>query len=318
MKTYLGVDGGGTKTKFVLCDETGRILAENTQPTCHYLQRGLDSVTQVLRDGLSALCADSGTAPEDIAHAFVGCAGYDDVEEDKVPIEKAVAKGLPGTPHMVGNDSENAMAGALGGACGINLIAGTGSIGCGRNEAGAFLRCGGWHHGLLGDEGSGYWISIHLLWEFTRQSDGRTEQTPLYDAVRQALSLQSDGEVIKRVVEQWGMDRTKIAALSPLAGTLYAAGDPCAAAILEEGAEELASIASALYRKLGFTGTVPVSYTGGVFKMGAPILNPLERHLSNNHMRLTAPLLPPDRGALILALQADGVTITDEILKNMA
>ena len=41
MKTYLGIDGGGTKTKLILCGQDGKVLAEDTRPTCHYMQVGL-------------------------------------------------------------------------------------------------------------------------------------------------------------------------------------------------------------------------------------------------------------------------------------
>lgn len=309
MKAFLGIDGGGTKTKFTLCDKRGQILAENTQPTSHYLQGGLDRVTQVLSAGLGAVCGQSGISPAEITYAFVGCPGFGDTESATPGILAAVDRALPGIPHTVGNDCENSLAGALAGACGISLIAGTGSMGCGRNENGTVLRCGGWHHAIGSDEGSGYWISIQLLREFTRQSDGRDVKTPLYQAVKDALGIAIDGDVITRVVDEWQLDRTKIASLSRILSGLYDQGDPHAAAILEQAAEELADLAWALYRQLGFSGVVPVSYTGGVFQLGPRLLDPLRSKLAAHQMALTPPLLPPDQGSLILAFQYSSTPI---------
>lgn len=316
MKALLGIDGGGTKTKFTLCGADGTILAENIQPTSHYLQGGLEHVTQVLLSGLTAVCAAGGIAREDILHAFVGCPGFGDTKSATPGILSAVKKAMDGIPHSVGNDCESSLAGALAGACGISLIAGTGSIGCGRNAAGTVLRCGGWHHAIGSDEGSGYWISFQLLKEFTRQSDGRDEKTPLYDAVMQALDITTPGDVITRVVDEWGMDRTRVASLSRMISDLYDRGDPHAVQILAEAARELSEIAEALYRQLGFTGQIPVSYTGGVFSLGERLLAPLRRQLAEKNMTLQAPLLPPDQGSLILAFQLSGTPVPDKLLQT--
>ncbi len=317
MKLYLGIDGGGTKTAFAVCDAEGRVLAEGLRPAGHYMQRGLDGVTRTLAAGLKDVCGKAGVEPGDIAFAFAGCAGYGDVETDEGPIRTAVKAALRGIPHAVGNDCENALAGAMAGAPGINVIAGTGSMGFGRNAADESMRCGGWHHAIGSDEGSGYWIGLRLLQSFTKQSDGRYEKTPLYGAVREALSLAADGDVIARVVSDWKLDRTRIAALSPIASALYDQNDPYAVRILADAAQELAGIARAIRERLRMPDAAPVSYTGGVFKMGERILAPFRAALEKDGMRLFAPLLPPDRGALILAMQLSGAQPDKAVLARL-
>ena len=305
MKYYLGIDGGGTKTKFTLCDENLNKVSEYTGPGCHYLQVGFDGLEEIISSGLREVTAAAKIIDKDIAFAFAGCAGYGDVAADAPLIGDAIQRGLAGIPSRVGNDCENALAGALGDAAGINIIAGTGSVGCGRNHRGDFARCGGWHHVMGGDEGSGYWISWSLLKEFQRQSDGRDARTPLYEEVRRALELQTDDEIVTRVVGQWKLDRTKIAALAPLVPELCNAGDSHAKAILQEAAAELADFAFALYERLGFDGSeiVPCSGTGGVFKMGSPVTGPFSRLLASKGMEYKEPMSEPDMGAVILAMK---------------
>ena len=313
MKYYIGVDGGGTKTKFTLAREDGSVIGMHTAGTCHYLQCGYDGAAQVIREGIDAVLEKGSTTGSrrlqlrDVARVFIGCAGYGDVREDTQRLDDVLANAIP-VPFTVGNDCENAHAGALAGRAGINLIAGTGSMGYGVNERGETARCGGWHHALGSDEGGGYWMGWRLLREFMRQSDGRDARTALYDRIRESLSLRTDDQLIGLVVEQWGMDRTRIASLAPLVQELLAEGDPHAEKIVLDAAQELFDIARALRSRLGFAGQVPVSGTGSIFRIGAPLLEPLTEKLAADSMVYTPPAYDPDLGAVLLAMRQDGLT----------
>ena len=330
MTYYLGVDGGGTKTKFTVCRVSdtntsaapfGEVVGEYTSTCCHYLQIGFDGVGALMRDGIAAVCqrvrdnADA-KAPDfgaaDINRAFLGLAGYADVSTDDPKIESSIRAALrvfatkerpDGIPFGIGNDCENALAGALAGKPGINVIAGTGSVGCGRDEYGGYFRCGGWPHDLGGDEGSAYWIAWNLLHVFQRQSDGRDKKTPLYAAVKEALDLPRDDALVTRVVEEWDMDRTRIATLSPIVSRLAEDGDPAAKAILSNTARELADYAIAIKKQLNFRGDIPVSGTGGIFSIGPAVTDVFDRILRENGMHYVKPLYSPDIGAVLLAIK---------------
>jgi len=317
MRYLLGIDGGGTKTRFLLAAQDGQLAAAYTGPTCHYLQCGCGGGTQVLREGIDACLRGAGAEPGQILAAFAACAGYGDVAADNPRIERAVALAAGGIPTAVGNDCENALAGALGEGAGIHLIAGTGSIGCARDEAGRFARCGGWHQLLGSDEGSGYWLALELLHEFTRQSDGRSARTALYGRVRSSLSLGEDSELITRVVEQWGMDRTRVASLSVLAGELAAEKDPFALALADRAAEELSQLALALDRRLALRHPAVCTYSGGVFRMGERLLAPLRGRLAAAGIALTRPLLQPDAGAVLLAARHAGLRPDPSFLRRL-
>lgn len=318
MRLYLGIDGGGTKTKFTLCDSLGNMAAEAQRGTCHYMQCGFDGLSAMLRDGIEAICADAGVTRDKIAYSFIGCPGTGEIPEDDAPIRRAVDEALYDMPHKTGNDGENALAGALGGAGGINIVAGTGSVGFAMTDDGRTARCGGWHHAIGSDEGSGYWLGMRLITEFTRQSDGRDDKTPLYEAMREALCLQDDFDIVKRAVVDFKLDRARIASLSALIPKLYDDGDAYARGIVFRAASELCDIAKALYKTLDFKGRVPVSYTGGVFRMSERILAPMRDMLAPCDMQLTPPLLPPDRGAVILAMRYAGESVTKDVIKALS
>ena len=308
IKYYIGIDGGGTKTKFLV----GRgleVIGEYTAGGCHYMQIGFDGVETLMREGVRSVCENAGIKTEDVAFVYAGFAGYGDVVSDQPMIDEAIRKAFGDIPYAAGNDSENALEGALAGRPGINIIAGTGSIGSGRNAAGEFMRCGGWHFALGGDEGSAYWLAWNLLKEYSRQSDGRSEKTLLYEAVNRALDLRSDDEMVTRVVNEWHLDRTRIAGLAPVVSQLCQDGDPYAKALLSDCAQELADLAIVLHDRLGFADEtddlVPVSGTGGVFKIGPAVTEPFARILREHGMEYVEPASTPDMGALMLAVKHD-------------
>ena len=79
--------------------------------------------------------------------------------------------------------SRPAGGGSLACRAGINLVAGTGAIGFGKDSFGKTARSAGWGY-FCGDEGSAYWLGKQLISIFGKEADGRKAKTPLYDIVR--------------------------------------------------------------------------------------------------------------------------------------
>lgn len=318
MDMYLGIDGGGTKTKFLLCDDRGKMLAESIQPTCHYLQCGYDGVQKVMEDGLHACLHIAKQSKSHIKAVFVACAGYGDIEKDCEAIEQRVKQVFQNIPTQIGNDTENALAGALAGGCGVNVIAGTGSIALGKDDHGVMLRSGGWHHIFGGDEGSAYWIACQLIRHFTRQGDGREAKTLLYSYVKEKFSFAQDSDILDVFVVQWDFDRTRIAGLAHIVYELAQQSDPIALQIFDEAAKELADIVLSLLRQLTFKQAPIVSYTGGVFKSGDFILEPFKAYLTKEYaITFAPPILSCEAGSVILAMQLDHRAISDEIIQQL-
>lgn len=317
MKYFLGIDGGGTKTKFSLSDEFGNIVATSIEPTCHYLQCGLDGVTKVFDNGLNTCLLAANIAKEDITYVFAACAGYGDIEDDNPKITKAVKRALEPIPFTIGNDTENALAGSLAGQAGINIIAGTGSIAMGINDQGESYRCGGWHHAFGGDEGSAFWFATNLLRLFTRQSDGRDKKTQLYYYLKDTLGWENDSDMLKQCIVEWDFDRTKIASLAIHVYELAKQQDPYAIQLYEIAANELGDIIEATFHKLNMTDNTLVSYSGGIFQSGNFILSPLEKRLEPLHIQLIPPILSPDQGGILLAMKYANHPINKDIIEAL-
>ena len=125
---YLGVDGGGTKTEFVLVNGRLDTLASWVGPSCYYFNAGIDLVRRVLVEGVAEVCAAADVTPGEIDRAFFALPGYGEASADIAELDRIPAAILGHGRYACGNDTVAAWAGSLGGRDGINVVAGTGSI----------------------------------------------------------------------------------------------------------------------------------------------------------------------------------------------
>ncbi|TGX52560.1 N-acetylglucosamine kinase [Sphingomonas gei] len=261
---FLGVDGGGTKTEFVCMDGSGEIVARALTGTTYHLEVGAEEAVRRLGEGLGAVCGELGIAPAALDYAFFGLPAYGEDSEVDPQLHAACARLLGHDRFACGNDMVCGWAGSLGCEDGINIVAGTGSIGYGERQ-GVGARVGGWGE-IFGDEGSAHWIAIQGLALFSRMSDGRAPKGPFHDRVTEAFTLRSDLELCEHIMGRHGMARGEIARLANLVSQAAGEGDLAARAILQAAAGELLELATALRSRLGFPEdvSVPISWSGGV------------------------------------------------------
>lgn len=315
---YLGVDGGGTKTAFCLLDADGRVVAESRQPSMYYFGEGIELVERVLRAGAEEVCDAAGTTPEALTSSFVGIPCYGEVSADVPTLDAIPGRVLGPGRHACGNDMVCGWAGSLGGADGINVVSGTGSIAYGE-RGGSTWRAGGWGE-LIGDEGSGYWVATQGLNAFTRMSDGRLPAGPLLDVVRDLLDLTTDLDVVDLTLNRWQGDRARIAGVSHAVSRAAEQGDEVATRILRAAGRELGLLVDVVADALGFTerDQVPVSYSGGMFT--APtVLESFTAHVraADRSYDLRTPLLPPHVGAAVYAARLAGHRFDAEQLRRL-
>ncbi|MDD7305229.1 MAG: BadF/BadG/BcrA/BcrD ATPase family protein [Peptoniphilaceae bacterium] len=291
---FLGVDGGGTKTAFLL-EKDGEKF-ESIEKTIHPMQASKEEFRDRIKAGIKAVVAKAGLDISDIAYTFVAVPGFGQYPETEAYIFATIEDILGSKNFEVGNDCLNAWAGSLNAKEGINLILGTGSIGYGRDNHGNSARCGGWGP-FLGDEASGYYIGKMILNYFTKMSDGRMEKTYLYDLLKEELDFENDMDIIT-ISEK--MQREDIASLSKLLSKALEKEDPKALEIIDDIAKEASLVIRALIDELSFDSKVKVSYSGGVYKLGEVLIDQIKSYL-NDDVDLVEPLYSPVEGSLILA-----------------
>ncbi|WP_308654293.1 BadF/BadG/BcrA/BcrD ATPase family protein [uncultured Anaerococcus sp.] len=291
---YLGVDGGGTKTAFLL-DVDGKRF-ESKQITIHPKQVTKQQFFEIMKLGVGDVCRKAGIDPEEILYTFVAAPGYGQYPDTEAYIDEGIREAIGSDRFTVANDCVNGWAGSLNAKPGINLVLGTGQIGYGVDEEGKSMRSGGWGP-LLGDEASGYYIGLKLLNHFTKMSDGRSDKTILYDIIREKLDLKDDMEIIDKAEK---MKRDEIASLSRIFTEALDKEDPYCKELLDEISKEAAAVIDSIIKGLNFKEEVKVSYSGGVFNLGDRLIKKIEEK-SKNKIKIEKPYTDPSEGALILA-----------------
>lgn len=308
---YLGVDGGGTKTAFVLVDPNGQELARHEGGSSYHVEIGVERLHVVLQEGVRSVLEQAGASPDDVLFAFFGLPAHGEDSQIQ-PVLDVIPEALLGhRRYACGNDMICGWAGSLGGQDGINIVAGTGSIGYGERQ-GLSARSGGWGE-IFSDEGSAYWIAVQGLNAFSRMADGRLTRGPLYDLLVREFALKNDLDLCARVYSKSASQRDRIAALSRLVARAAMQGDEAARRIFTQAGHELAEIVDSVRRRLGYpTGErVKLSYSGGVFQSGELVLEPFRQRLSAcwPNYEIIAPRFSPAIGAAIYAARLGGASL---------
>lgn len=302
-KYYIGIDGGGSKTKFLCFDRDGQVCGSATTIGTYCAQDGIDAVLSRLKDGISR-CIPEKTA--DVLIGF-GMPAYGENRELDTLVAAKIRDTFSSAQVHIDNDSAIGWAGSLAMEPGISVVAGTGSIAYGRDASGKTERCGGWHE-FFSDEGSGYWLGKQLLQLFSQQSDGRLPKTALYDLVRSELGLQDDFDIITLVNQRYAHSRKDTAALQKILMEAARMGDPHALACYDRASEELSKLIVTVLNKLDFPEgeKVAVSFQGGLFSIPELIRNPVAHKVraaaSSREIDFCQPKFDPCRGAVLLAV----------------
>lgn len=290
------VDAGGTRTRFELRDATGAVLAAMETATLHPAQVGVGAMAEGVAEGVRRIC-DAADLPLGDTVVSIGLAGFGPGREK--PIHEALGRTLSDAAALLlASDAESARLGALGGADGVLVVAGTGSIAVGSFD-GRPVRVGGWGW-PVGDEGSGSWVGREAVGTVLRQHDGRDPESPLLsDAVCRALGAGSPEDIVSMLARTQDQRRL-LARAAPAVVESAAAGDQAAQGLLDRAAAELARLAEVA--AAGHPGA-PVSWTGGLLSAGDILLGPFTRALAPELVP-TPPAGTPLDGAFLAAARA--------------
>ena len=298
---YLGIDSGGTKAAFLLMDERGNVIARHREPGCAVLGARKAGVKRMVETGLAAICEKADVHKEDIRALGLGISGYGEGEGTEQETQEACDEAFFPGRCVCNLDTYVGWAGSLLFEPGINIIAGTGSVVYGVAEDGRTARAGGW--GARCDEGSCSWHGQRVVEAFTKQADGRMPRTALYDLFRERFHIRGDdAHFVLPLNREVVRDGKGLAELQYLLHDAYETGDPTAAAIYEQGAKELFLGVKAVETRLGMCAAT-VSYSGGLFKSGKCILEPLRNLIVQGGGTLVTPHYEPDIGAVMMAMR---------------
>lgn len=241
---YLGVDGGGTKTKVIVINEKHEIIYEGEGGPSSIDTVSIKETIEAVNEALEGFVSQNKTPFKSV---FLGLGGI--ATDTDIKLVETNAKAIyfvdEHTKITARNDTVNALATGNHYDNGIVLICGTGMNCFGHNE-GITHKSGGWGY-KSGDDGSGYYLGIEAIKYMIRGYDGRVEITPFLQTIFQTLEVE-DIIHIPRILDQ--LNRTQIASLAPIVRTYATQGDVYALDILTRGAKELALCVKAVYQKI--------------------------------------------------------------------
>ena len=295
------MDGGGTKTRAVVAADGGRrVLGKGQAGPANPLRVGVAEAAAAVREAVERACAAAGVRRTELAAAKVGLAGVK--RADLRAAMRAALAELGIKPLEVVPDSEIALYAATEGRPGLVVIAGTGSICCGRNVRGRQACAGGWGP-VAGDEGSGSWIARRGLQAVAKATDGRGPRTALVGPACDYFNVAAPEDLATAVYAP-SITNHRIAGFGRFVIEAAKRRDPVSREIVEGAGRELALAAGAVIRKLrmqreGFA----VGYVGGVFSAGELILEPMREEIEGVAPRaqLVAPAFPPVEAAARMA-----------------
>ncbi len=300
---WLGIDGGGTNTRAAILDTLGQWCGEGRAEAANFLRVGLEAAASNVKRAVEEACAQAGICPTQIAAACIGLAGVQHPKHHR-QMYHALKATLPIRAMTLETDARIALAGATDLRPGVVIIAGTGSISCGINARGKFVRAGGWGP-TMGDEGSGYYIGRRALEAVVSAYDGRSLPTSLTEKVCRHFGVTCPTELPPIIYHSSTKVMREIAQLSKIVVEAAREGDAAAQGILTDAALELARAVVAVVEKLKMQAEqFRVAYVGGVFEAGELILAPLRESIAlvAPDAYLAPPLYAPVIGAVKLAL----------------
>src|SRR5437588_1841150 len=286
----LGVEGGGTKTAWVLVERAGNelcVLDQGKLPLANFRLAKPDELRAMF-----------GELPSEIQHAGIFLAGCG-TEEDRQSLTRICAEIWPQAKIVVGSDRDSGLAAALGGGDGIVVNAGSGSSVTGRRDK-RIENAGGWGH-ILGDAGGGYFLSVQALRLILREYDLHRGEVQFATKVLRALSLNNLDDLVR-----WAQtaDKMEVAMLTPVVFEAGAGGDARVMEIIEEGARVLCEYTEAVATRLHVLAP-KVVLLGGLFQRDSIYTHAFRRRLKKTlpDARVTNSERAPEFGAAWLAAE---------------
>jgi len=273
---FLGIDGGGSKTRCLIGDKAS-VLGAGSAAGCNVLRVGEACARDSLTGAIHEACVQAGISPRQLARTCAGIAGAADDGVASL-VQRLLIEVIGGAIEVIG-DMEIALESAFADGIGVVVIAGTGSIAYGRNGHGDTARAGGWGR-MVSDEGSGHWIGVEAIRQALQAHD-RGQADELLEKLVSALQIETVNDLAARVNAHPTPD---FASLFPVVQEAAETGSQIAVGVLDHAGDELAQLVSAVIGRIFAATTevqVPVASHGGIFASSTKVKHSFEHQLGS-------------------------------------
>ncbi|MEM7734734.1 MAG: BadF/BadG/BcrA/BcrD ATPase family protein [Deinococcota bacterium] len=272
----LGIDAGGSSTRWRLIDTTGELARGTTDPITGHIFTASDRETNLgrLHNLLENVLAVA--TPNAVVAGMTGLHQHTDAHA--LLVNEIIQKlGLSTDKVVLDNDLNVAYLGVFAPGEGVLLYAGTGAVAYHQTADGGEVRAGGYGY-LIDDAGAGFWIGQQALRQVLRWADhdGQPRDTLLASHVYDALGTRTWPDIMATV---YGGGRSKVATLVPVVVAAANEGDTAALEILQRAGQELARLAKDIQHRL--TEPLPVAFSGGIAQHAQEVVASVQTELTD-------------------------------------
>lgn len=268
----LGIDGGGTKTEFLLTDTNKNELKRIVLGASNPVNGGIENTFSILKCGIDEIC--SGISFSEIS-LFAGIAGSKSREIQEEISDFLSFYGFGKFSN--GSDTENAISTALEDRNGIAVIMGTGIIAYAR-YGDKLYRTGGWGY-MIDKGGSAYCYGADALNCALSCIDGRGGSELIKELIEEKLSLSLEDAIPLIYKNGPGF----VASLAPVIFEAYKENDIAAEEIIKRNCKELADIIRAAGKNVA-EEKIETVLLGGLCRQKSIISVQLENYLEDKYL----------------------------------
>lgn len=295
-KLFIGIDGGGTKTVFVLFDEHGNILKtihlDETNPNS---SGGIEKTFATLEAGISALM-DNSLNIISICAGIAGCASGNSREK----IFDFLSRKFPRQRIFVQSDIMNVINSVNDVTSCVSVICGTGSV-VYAYDGTNLNRIGGYGY-LFDDTCSGFGIGKDAIYSVLSLNDGIGQSTLLKELIEEKIGK----DPWSFLPDIYKLGKPYIASFSPLVFKAFRQHDKVAEKILSENVHKLSSYINFALRN--FKVERKIIFAGGLLKDSDILFELFSSRLLD--VELIIPDMPQVYGSCVSACK-DFIEITD-------
>ena len=325
-KYLLGVDGGNTKTDYLLFTTDGDFVdVMRTYPCSHEAYAdGYDGMQRAMQHQLDELLAKNKIQLSDIQAAGMGLAGAD-LPSQVAEIKSRVGK-IGYTNFNLSNDGILGIKGALDCGIGICAVNGTATVVLGTDETGAILQIGGIGQ-MSGDAAGGTHIARQVISRLYDSHFRCGEDSDMFPQVLEFLETTFDD--LPLVLNNYALIHRNVKNINRLADKAAMNGDPVAMRIFDAVGESVARGVAGCTKRLSFknmgTPDNPINMVlvGSIWqKIGYKGMHTTfmdtAKKLSGKHFKTVTMNAPPAVGGVLWAKELlDGAVPSLEFRKKV-
>ena len=265
---YLGIDGGGTKTRFMLADSEGNVLNMITLPASNPTSVGLKETVNILKDGIRQIL----NVPYNKVSVFAGIAGCGIASNGDYVSNELASYNF--SKLIVTSDAENVIYAGLKGNDGIISIMGAGSA-IFISKSGKRSRIGGYGH-IIGDVFSGTEFGRATVEAALYDLDGSGDKTAI---TKEVLSRVDNVADLPNLISTNG--KSYLASFADIVFKCAKQGDAVANEIFDRNVNRLARQLSVALDMFDGKETVPIVLAGGITNMSNQFLGKLNQKITS-------------------------------------